>query len=646
MSLYRPDIDGLRAVAVAAVIAFHISPDLLRGGYLGVDIFFVISGYLITSIVWREAKDGDFSVSKFYERRLRRIMPALLVVLVVASVFAVLLLLPNDLVGFGKSLIAALSFVSNIYFWRDTNYFSRAAEEKPLLHLWSLGVEEQFYLFFPLLLMFMARRCRHQALNIVLVLSIVSLLANIALNMRGGSNPAFFLLPTRAWEMGCGAALALFQNRSCTSLCLVKKVASYFGALLIISCLVKPELIPDFLPAAIPAVLGSSFLVWSGSRSPSFVTSILSSTPSVFLGKISYSLYLWHWPIIVFLKYLLVRELTPMEAAFAIALMMMASVASWHYIEEPFRRKLELKRLGVVTAITASFLLMVSAAFVVSQGWPGRIPPEASVINSAVGTNYRCPVRNYINFGGSRGCTLNLPTRNPEDAQVVLFGNSHAQMFAPLVENLLRDNELPGLLVPMNGCLPTTTGANTDRGCNAIAESNLTAILKLKNVQTVILGLTWSHRKRGLIDNFGKLIESSAEQRELIRNLDATIVRIERSGRRAIVIGPIPLPNLDLASILSRELTFGLKRDRSLAIDQKTFIFDHGEAISYFGTRLNSAFVPAHEVQCDGSKCAYLLEGRSLFADSNHIAEAELGRWKALFGAALLDNSERFRLVE
>ena len=202
MTNYRPDIDGLRAVAVLSVIAFHLNPAWLPGGYLGVDIFFVISGYLITNIIWREACEQNFSILRFYERRIRRIMPALLTVLAATSVAALILLLPADLKGFGRSLLATLFFVANIYFWRDTNYFSRTAEDKPLLHMWSLGIEEQFYIVMPFLLAILAFRWRRAAVWFVLAIVLLSFGLNVFANRIGAQNPAFYLLPTRAWELG------------------------------------------------------------------------------------------------------------------------------------------------------------------------------------------------------------------------------------------------------------------------------------------------------------------------------------------------------------------------------------------------------------------------------------------------------------
>ncbi|MBV9696007.1 MAG: acyltransferase, partial [Gammaproteobacteria bacterium] len=211
---YRADVDGLRAVAVLCVVFFHLLPGALPGGYLGVDVFFVLSGYLITAIIFREISSGAFSLRRFYERRLRRIMPALLCLLLLATVLAAVCLLPSDLSAYARSLLATLAFAANIYFWRATDYFAAAAEQKPLLHIWSLGVEEQFYVVFPLLLLLLWRWLPRGLVPAIALLSVTSFAVNLLANRAGATLPAFFLLPTRAWELGVGAMLALAPART------------------------------------------------------------------------------------------------------------------------------------------------------------------------------------------------------------------------------------------------------------------------------------------------------------------------------------------------------------------------------------------------------------------------------------------------
>ena len=236
---YRADIDGLRAVAVLSVIFFHLSRQGFPGGYLGVDMFFVLSGYLITAIIWRELQEGRFSIVRFYDRRIRRIVPALLLLLFVTTLVSAVLLLPSDLMGYSRSLLATLVFSANVYFWRDTNYFSAAAEQKPLLHIWSLGVEEQFYVVFPILLLLAARWWPRHSLSVIVTLTMGSLAANAFAAFAGGQVPAFFLLPTRAWELGIGAALALLPGHTAPRAAAASWIA-WIGALVLVVGLIRP----------------------------------------------------------------------------------------------------------------------------------------------------------------------------------------------------------------------------------------------------------------------------------------------------------------------------------------------------------------------------------------------------------------------
>lgn len=630
---YRSDIDGLRAVAVLSVVFFHLFKQALPGGYLGVDMFFVLSGYLITAIIWMEMRENRFSVVRFYDRRIRRIMPALLALLAAVTLICALLLLPSDLIGYGKSLLATLVFAANVYFWRDTDYFSPAAEQKPLLHIWSLGVEEQFYILFPLILVLLARWRAHRALYAIGALTLGSLGANIFALRIGGSLPAFFLIPTRAWELGLGALLALLPAQSVPR-SRGAGFAAALGAVLVIIGIAHPVDSYWFFPVAVPVVIGTALLVLAGRHDESPVTRLLRLRPVVFTGLISYSLYLWHWPIIVLSQYYLVRPLTPLETAAAAALMAVCAIGSWRFIERPFRNKqMPIGKVRIIAAAGAAVLAAAAAGILAAKGMPARLSREAAAINQAVDTNYRCAISDYLPFGGSRACVMNLPSRNPGDADVVLLGNSHAQMYAPVWTSILAERGMQGLLVPVNGCLPTIQ-ANISRECLGIARKNLDEISRLARVKTVIIGLKWDHLQ-GPLEEPGGNVPDDTDKSALVSALDDLIDRIRGAGKQVILVGPIAEPGWNIASILSRQLAYGHLPDRPDYLPLAQFTERLGPAIAHFSARGDIVFVRPDQVQCPKDRCKFILDGRSLFSDGDHIARAELPRFRPLFEAAL-----------
>lgn len=630
---YRADIDGLRAIAVLSVIIYHLSRSLLPGGYLGVDIFFVLSGFLITSIIWHEAKGGQFSIVRFYDRRIRRIMPAVLLLLFVTTLAAVALLLSADLIGYGKSLVATLAFVANVYFWQDTDYFSRAAEEKPLLHMWSLGVEEQFYIIFPLILAFLARFWQRGALPTIAVLTIGSLAVNGLAQFAGGGSPAFFLLPTRTWELGFGALLALLPSQAVPRSTMAG-LAAVSGVLLVVVGIVHPMQVSPLVPVAAPTVIGAAMLILAGQHDSPIVNQLLCLRPLVFVGLISYSLYLWHWPIIVFSRYYLVRELNFTEMAAALGLMIACAIISWRFVERPFRSNtMPIRTVRYAMGAGVTTLAVAATVLFWSEGFPGRLNAQAAVINEAVGTNYRCAVSDIIRLGMSRACPMNLPSRNPTDADVVLLGNSHAQMYAPVWTSILAESGKTGLLVPANACLPTVK-ANINRECIDVAGRNLEEITNLVRAQTVILGLSWWHDADGLVDSSDRTVDNR-DNRVLVDALDNLVDHLHRAGKQVVLIGPIAEPGWDIASTISRQIAFGQPAERPIFLPASDFTQRFGSAIRHFEARDDIGFARPDRVQCRAERCDYLIDGRSLFADGSHIAAAELQRYHSLFATIL-----------
>lgn len=349
---YRREIDGLRAVAVIPIILFHAGFEFFSGGFVGVDVFFVISGYLITTIILAEKEQGKFSVINFYDRRARRILPALFFVMAISLPFAWFLLKPNDLKDFSQSLTAVSLLSSNILFWLESGYFATESELKPLLHTWSLAVEEQFYVFFPLYLMVVWRYRKRWILGSIIVLGFISIL----LAQWGGVNKpsaTFFLLPTRAWELMVGATTAFFllYGRSLNELVsghkLLNEALGAIGLILICyAVVVFDETIPfPSFYALIPTVGTALIILFSSAETNA--GKLLGRKSLVGIGLISYSAYLWHQPIFAFARHYSVNELTVWPLIILIVLTFVLAYMSWLFIEKPFRNKRVISRKSI-----------------------------------------------------------------------------------------------------------------------------------------------------------------------------------------------------------------------------------------------------------------------------------------------------------
>lgn len=374
---YRPDIDGLRAVAVLAVLLYHLGVPMVTGGFVGVDVFFVISGYLITNKIKGEIEAGDFTFSGFYLGRARRLFPALFVMLAVSSAFAAAILPPDLLAEFAGSLIYTIAWLSNVYFYFVSGYFGAAAESQPLLHTWSLSVEEQFYLIWPLSLFILLRSRRTLVtLTCIGLASVASLLA-AELWLSIDATAAFYLLPFRIVEFGIGAGLVWL--RPLTSR-IGREVLLAVGLAIVVASVLTFTDSTRFpgLSALVPCI-GAAVVIYAGQAR--YMGLALRNPASVWVGKISYSLYLAHWPVIVFYSYGRVSALQPIDQAIIAAMAFALAAASFYLVEKPFRRGTMLKDLqGAGLAfgfVSAALVLVVPMATIWgSGGWPSRYSPE------------------------------------------------------------------------------------------------------------------------------------------------------------------------------------------------------------------------------------------------------------------------------
>ena len=453
---YRADIDGLRGVAVLAVVLYHLGIGPIGGGFVGVDIFFVISGFLITAIVQKEIETGSFTYARFYERRVRRLFPALFAVLLVTTLAGTWFLLPTDLMLLGKGVISTLVFASNVFFWRESGYFDNDSEINPLLHTWSLAVEEQFYIGLPILLILTHRFWRRHLKLVLLVTACASLLACVVVQPLRAS-AVFYLSPFRAWELLVGALLAVdavpvIRRRG------ARELLAAVGLVLVVggSVYIRPAGFPGW-QALIP-VLGTAALIHAGSSGGSIASRALRFRPLVHVGLISYSLYLWHWPLIAFAKYR--NGLEPLgewKWTLLVAALLIAT-ASYHFIEKPFRRRrgaTGLKRPLFAKSAVAIVLLATTSAIVwAGDGWPGRFAPAVVAFDNerqVVIPFEVCASQGALPSAQGSPCRLGAEGVEPS---MLLWGDSHALAWAPAFDSLLRKHGRAAVLAVNTTCPP------------------------------------------------------------------------------------------------------------------------------------------------------------------------------------------------
>lgn len=426
---YRADIDGLRGVSVALVLLYHLGVGFCKGGFIGVDVFFVISGFLITSIISAEIKNGTFSFLHFYERRIRRLFPALFAMLFFSSVAAYFILFPPELITFGKSLASAVMFAANFYFLRAGGYFADGADMAPLNHTWSLGVEEQYYLIFPIFLIALIKWVPNR-LGMIIWIAGACFLAISEYLTRRDPDAAFYLINSRMWELLAGAAVALGAAPRISRKSWGDVVGLLGLAAIIVAGLALNRKIHfPGLVALIPC-MGAVFVIISGQERNTIVYKLLANPAINFLGLISYSLYLWHYPVISFYKWMNGPELSNLEMAGLGAASMAIAVCSFVLIERPFRKRGGALSQPVAFALAASVMIIalaVSAAFVVGDGLEARFPVD--VLKFA---DFRNPPTGDADAGvcfleGSRS-VLEPRCLQPKPGfrNVLLIGDSHA----------------------------------------------------------------------------------------------------------------------------------------------------------------------------------------------------------------------------
>ena len=598
---YRPDIDGLRALSVISVIGFHLAPGKFPAGGIGVDIFLVISGYLIGGIVISSYDLRRFSYREFYLRRIRRILPALLVCISVSTCVALTTMYPKELMDFSYSALCAIFGTSNIFYYRIADYFAPNSSTMPLLHTWTLGVEEQFYLILPPMVGLMMKVKRSMLCPSLLLICFISL-AISQYQVVQNSPAAFYLLPSRAWELGAGVLASQFRPKLLQYV-FVRVALGVTGLALIVGSLIllRPETgFPGL--TGLPPTLGAVMVLVGGAVASSPVHRLLGVAPMRLIGLASFSLYLWHWPIIVFFKLEALRgALTPIMAGEVLILTTIAGFFSWRFIEVPTRaRSLPTRQLLIGLATLTAVLLLGQAIAIESNGLPARIPAPALRLFGAVANSKMIePDGNCVLTGEAKLSQLQRAkcfSFDDKKPSWLLVGDSHAGMLYYGLSKVI-----PGIHIQTAVVL----------GCNVRIDAQPDGKPCGDLMNFIFSDYIWHSRIKGVIFTGRPEVLKPAE-------LEVLGTRLKSQGKKLLVVGPTPGFTVPVARILAEawrrgdpELPSKVMPDNIVAKDLllRTVALSH-----------NFEYLSAVDAMCrNGQHCQIADEnGLPLYFDGDH----------------------------
>ncbi len=489
---YRLDIEGLRALAVLSVVGFHASPNWIPGGFVGVDIFFVISGYLITRNIYTSQLKNLFSLSDFYSRRIRRIFPALCLVLIFTAGLGWFHLLALEYRNLGKHIAGAASFIENILYYHEQGYFDESSLNKPLLQLWSLGVEEQFYLGWPLLL-WVVNRWRLKLVAVILAVIAISFLSNIYGGVSSSAS-SFFLVQSRIWELALGSLLALPLFQYCQShhkwLALVHRSAPYVGVGLIVVSVftfTKNFWFPGWW-ALMPTI--GAWLVIYGNPGSGISRHFLSNRVLVWFGKISFPLYLWHWVLLSFLFIMVPEDVTRNARVIVVLASIVLSWVTYKYIETPFRANIHTARKVTILVVTMTGLFVFGLTAFLNDGFPNRYFAQYyKEVENAI-TDWQFP-QGLVSQSVKGHSYVSTSGNSPV---IAFIGDSHIDQFSPRALDLYNKGQLgDAAFITFNGC-PPIPGVFEDKhpNCDTFVDNINATLEALPSIKTVVIGGCWN----------------------------------------------------------------------------------------------------------------------------------------------------------
>jgi peptidoglycan/LPS O-acetylase OafA/YrhL len=640
---YKPAIDGLRALAVVSVLLFHANAPFLPGGFIGVDVFFVISGYLITTLIGQEYPAGRFTLTGFYARRIRRILPALVLVLLSTTAVSIIVMPPPDSIRFGSSVIASVLFYSNFHFWAQKgNYLRDGLEFEPLLHTWSLAIEEQFYILFPLFMRVTLPRFKRLDL-ILIAAAAVSFALSVYLT---ASHPAaaFYASPSRAWELLLGGWLAIsgvhdrVPRRMMSWLQLAGLVM--IGAAVV--CFDRFTRFPGF--AALVPCVGTALLVaWSDVKSR--ITTALSHPVLVWLGLISYPLYLWHWSLLVLGRLVLLREPSAVEIAFIYLLAVVLAAATWHYVEKPIRA-----RRGQGSTAGAFAGAAAIACLTIAVGWSPRAAEAMWGVSASDAAHLLAATKDYAPALGScenwdrkqpeglSRCTIGA--RDRPEFDFVLWGDSHAGAVAMAIDGVARDLGKKGLQLTSDNCLPflrTRLILNREAtDCEARNDAGFQLMRQLGIRRAILVGawVQYAGDHNRVLQPHGENAPAEDDVAAFRQGFRQTIDILRAASIEVVVVGPVPQIGWSVPSLLAstawrkKPLPSGPSLDDFMNSQRKIMpVLKELE-------RDHVSMIYPHERLC-AATCLIQLNGEVLYSDDEHLSTHGADLLRPMFASQL-----------
>lgn len=642
--LYRKDIDGLRAVSVLLVVFYHSKISFFSGGFIGVDIFFVISGYLITGILSEELNKKKINLRKFYTHRLKRLMPAYLLVTLVTSIFSFFLFLPSELENYSQSLLYSFAFLSNIYFANETGgYFIIESDLFPLLHSWSLSVEEQYYLIWPLVMIILYRLFNGRYMGGLAFIGFMFLLFVSESMAQQNPQKAYFLIQSRGFELLSGGMLFFFINYIPKVNRFRNDVLSVLGGLVIIAgsiTLNKSDSFPG-LYALIPC-LGAMLLIYTGNNQTGVMNRILSVKYLVLIGLISYPLYLWHWPILSFMSYLKV-EFSSINIFLVISLSIILSFLTWKYIEIPFRSK---SNLSFSKTFLFLFLTPLSVTFILfylvdyTQGLPSRFPPSLLNMTKIIGSNPHeirgaCNNGEILNFAPPNDCVLGV---KKEKIDVLLVGDSHANSFSGMLDQFLLDASYRGYDITRDGT-PYLAGADLVRERakpkkdQSFIKQNAAVSNEISsgNYRFVVMAGRWStyvlarDEKKVvnyyLINDTHKALNKENSLKVFKGSLIKSIQNIIDANSIPVIVKEVPTFNRDISKCEFNNRRLYRDDDCTVSLSE---VYSSHKPINAIFSQLKKMypqiiFIDPKDIMCDAEKCFSFINDIPLYRDPTHL---------------------------